>query len=172
MRTTLHTALLSTALLLSACSPKPEATNPTTPPANQPVAVPTPAPVAAPAPLPDASGNPVAAPKVTPAANPLPAVPTPIADLGKVLGNIKDGATAAAAKGGLDALVQQLSAAKTAATGGAEGGLGGLSKLATGAAAKAGLSPDVMATIQSLLDNPTIKAVIGPTLEKLQGLLK
>ena len=122
-----------------------------------------------------------AAPKTeTPAVKaPAPAAAaTPaIADLPKVLAGIKDAATAEAAKAPLDAIVQQLQTAKAAAPAAAAPAagteaLGGLSKMATDAAAKLGVSADTVAQITTLLANPAIKAVIGPTLEKLQGLLK
>jgi hypothetical protein len=69
--------------------------------------------------------------------------------------------------------VQKLQGAKTALQGaGGTDAQGVLGKLAGGAAAKLGVSPETMKQISTLLDNPSIKAVIGPTLEKLQGLLK
>jgi hypothetical protein len=104
-----------------------------------------------------------------------PAAPTAtasVADLPKVLAGIKDAATAEAAKAPLDAILQQLQAAKSAAgTAPAVTGTD-LGKLAGDAATKLGASPEIVAQLGALLENPAIKAVIGPTLEKLQGLLK
>jgi hypothetical protein len=164
MKPILHLVLSATALLLTACSPASE--TPTPPAAKTPPAGAQPKPEAAVAPAPVAAPAPAPAPKSAAVAAPA------LADLGKVLGSIKDAPTAEAAKGPLDALVLQLQTAKASVPAGTKDALGGISKLASDAAAKAGVSPEVMTQLASLLDNPTIKAVIGPTLEKLQGLLK
>lgn len=159
-----RTVLLSTALLATACTKKAEPVTPAPlPAAGQPAPAvqPTPAPAAvAPAAAPAApAGDKTVAPSV--------------ADLGKLLGGIKDAATAEAAKAPLDAIVQQLQTTKSVAPGAVTpDSLGGLGKLAGDAAAKLGVSADTMKQITTLLDNPSVKAVIGPTLEKLQGLLK
>jgi hypothetical protein len=159
MKLTLH-LVLSSALLLTACSREPESNNPapTTPPTQE-------------QPKPDAPKVPPAS-APTPAENTTPVAPPAIADLGKILGTIKDGPTAEAAKPKLDALVHQLQTAKAAVPAAAKDSLGGLGKLATDAAAKIGVGPEVMSQITALLQNPSVKAAIGPTLEKLQGLLK
>ena len=161
-----HRVLFSTFLLVTACTKTTEvlvpapATPPVTAPAQpaqqpQPAA---PAPAAA-APAPDKAPAPVAAPSV--------------ADLGKLLGGIKDGATAEAAKAQLDALVNQLQTTKNATpANAATEGLGSLGKLAGDAATKLGVSADTVKQITTLLGNPAVKSAIGPTLEKLQGLLK
>ncbi len=156
------TGLLCAGLLAVACTKETPAPTPTTPP--QPAA-----PAAAPDQPPKAMTVETAQPK------PAAAAPT-IADLPKVLGTIVDGNTATAAKGQLEAITQQLQTAKAAApasaTGAAKDALGGLGKLAGQAAAKLGVSADTVKQVATLLENPAIKAAIGPTLEKLQGLLQ
>lgn len=154
-----RTLLLSTALLATACTKETKAA-PNTPPATPPAAgQPQPAAPNAGAPVVNKAPEAAAAPSV--------------ADLGKVLAGIKDGPTAEAAKAPLAAIVQQLEAAKKAAPAAAgTEALSGLGKLAGDAAAKLGVSAETTKQITALLDNPSVKAVIGPTLEKLQGLLK
>ena len=175
MKCTLH-LVLSSALLITACTHEARPatpTNPETPPTqeqpkSQGATVPTPTPTPTPAP----SASTPAAHAPAPAAN-QPSVAAPaITDLGKILATIKDGPTAEAAKGKLDALVQQLQTAKAAVPPVAKDSLGGLGKLATDAAAKTGVGTEVVRQITALLEIPAVKAAIGPTLEKLQGLLQ
>jgi hypothetical protein len=97
-----------------------------------------------------------------------------VAELGSFLAKIKDGPTATAAKEPLDALVKQLQTAKDAATtasGSSGGTLGGLATAAAGAAAKLGISEDVVKQIGTLLEKPEVKAALGATLEKLKSLV-
>ena len=90
-----------------------------------------------------------------------------------MLAGIKDTATATAAKAPLEAIVLQLQTAKNAAPAATTtDALGGIGKLVGDAAAKMGVSPEIMKQITGLMDNASVKAAIGPTLEKLQGLLK
>lgn len=123
-----------------------------------------------------ASLPPGAAPQQTPTApaagKAAPAATPAIADLPKVLAGIKDAASAEAAKGPLEGIVQQLEAAKSKAAAAPAAAGTDLGKLAGETATKLGISPDTVAQVTALLANPAIKAVIGPTLEKLQGLLK
>ena len=140
-----------------------------TPPATPPAAKTPAAPVAAP------TAAPAVQPAVTPVAAPAELKVPALADLGAFLGNIKDGASATAAKAPLEALLKQLQTTKDAAApaaGGAADALGGLTKAAAGIASKLGVSEDVVKQIGALLEKPEVKAAIGTTLEKLQGLLK
>ncbi|HEX5054013.1 MAG TPA: hypothetical protein VFZ65_19700 [Planctomycetota bacterium] len=162
MNRTARTVLLSTALLTAACTRETTTLVPDTPAkpaASQPPKTETPA-----APVVSKAPDPAAA----------PAAPAPsVADLGKLLGGIKDGETAKAAKGQLDAIAQQLQTTKNAVPAAASpSALGDLGKMAGDAAAKLGVSPDVIKQIAALLADPSVKAAIGPTLEKLQGLLQ
>lgn len=167
-------ALVSTTVLFAACSKPTEAA--TQPPANANAPVPPASPAdvpAAPAPQPgkvpeSPTNKPVAAP-VTP-----PAVPT-MADLGKLLGSITDGPTAEAAKTQIEAVIQSLESTKKAATSGQLGS--DLGKLAGAAAAKVGvdlaaLKSAAMQQVTDLLARPAVKDAIGPTLDRLQSLLK
>ncbi len=162
MKADLRIAVFSIVLLASACTSKTDPAVPTAPPAGAPAKPETAMPKAA-------SVDQAPASAVAPAAAPAPA----LSDLGKVLGSIKDAGTAGAAKGQLDALVQQLQTAKNAApAAGAKEALGAIGKVAGDAMGKLGISPDAAKQVATLLENPAIKAVIGPTLEKLQALLK
>ncbi|MEO6596835.1 MAG: hypothetical protein ABIP94_18990 [Planctomycetota bacterium] len=162
MNRTIRRVLLSTALLATACTKKtdtPVPAAPATPPA---ATQPKPAAPAAPAHAVDKAATPEAR-----------AAAPSVADLGKLLSGIKDEATAKAAKTPLDAIVQQLQTTKNAAAPAAKpDALGGLGKMAGDAATKLGVSADTVKQIGTLLNNPSVKAVIGPTLEKLQSLLK
>ncbi len=163
MTSMLRSALFTLPLLVVACTSETKVTPAegqpqTQTPAQTPAQTPTQTPTQTPA---------------QPAAANAPEASAPaLADLGKILGAIKDGTTAAAAKPSLDALVQQLEAAKTKAAANATDALGGLGKVAADAAAKLGVGPEVVQQITALLDLPAVKAAIGPTLEKLQGLIK
>jgi hypothetical protein len=101
-----------------------------------------------------------------------PAATAAVADLPKILAGIKDAETAKSSKGALDTIVTQLEAAKAAAPAPAAGGAVDLGKIAGDTATKLGVSPETVEQVKKLLADPAIKAVIGPTLEKLQGLLK
>ncbi len=152
--------LFSTLLLITACKKETATLTPITPPT-----------VSADGPKKPEAPKPQV--KAAPESKPAPAATTSVADLPKVLAGIKDAPTAEAAKAPLDSIVQQLQTAKNAAPAAAsKDAFGGLGKLAGDAAAKLGVSADTVATVGTLLANPTVKAVIGPTLEKLQGLLK
>lgn len=158
----LSLAVLSlTTLLFTACSPEPTPTpTPKTPPTQPQPSPEVKAPTTAPAVMPDEPVKPanVAAPA--------------LADLGKLLSTVKDAPTAEAAKPQLEALTQQLQTAKKSVSGGTKDALGGLGKLATDAAGKLGVSSEVMTQIKTLLQDPAIAGVIGPVLQKLQGLLQ
>jgi hypothetical protein len=187
MKPILTVALFST-LFATACSKEPATpTPPANPPANAPANTPA-----------KDLGNVPAAPNQTPpvaqapavpekpVTNEAPVAPTPtpaapvaapsLADLPKLLASIKDGASANAAKAPLEALVSKLQTAKDSAApasgGNATGALSGLSKIASDAAGKLGISEDVQKQIGALLEKPEVKAALGATLEKLKGLLK
>lgn len=175
MKSPLILALFSTVLAIS-CSKSADASPAKTPPA------PADAPATPPAAAKTPATSPAAASSRTPTA-PAAALKVPtVAELGSFLGNIKDGASATAAKEPLEALVKQLQTTKDAAapaagdTSGASGALGGLGKAVSGAvggaAAKLGISEDVQKQISALLEKPEVKAAIGTTLEKLMNLVK
>ncbi len=178
MKTPFCSLILFSTLFVPSCTKETPAT-PGTPPANVKPAEPTPAakmPAEAPATTPTPTPAPVVAAKpaepTPPAAATPVAVPT-LAELPKLLAGITNSATATSAKAPLEALVQQLQTQKAAAAPAAKTDtLGGLGKLATEAAAKVGLSPELTKQIGTLLENPEVKAVLGQTLEKLQGLMK
>jgi len=115
----------------------------------------------------------------TPAAKPtVPATNAPVdpmADLGKLLSTITDGPTAQAAKARLETMLQSLEGMKNAATSGQLGS--DLGKLAGAAASKAGVDlagwkVAAAKQVTSLLAMPAVKGAIGPTLDRLQSLLK
>lgn len=186
MKSILTVALFST-LFATACSKEPATP---TPPANPPANAPANAPAkdlgnvpAAPNQTPPVVQAPPVAEKeiVTEPATPTPAAPVAVpslADLPKLLASIKDGASANAAKAPLEALVSKLQTAKDSAAaapasgGTASGALSGLTKIASDAAGKLGISEDVQKQIGALLEKPEVKAAIGATLEKLKGLAK
>jgi hypothetical protein len=172
MRTTTHLSLFTVALLLGGCSkaePAQAANTPTPPAAATPPAADAPA-----TPAPKVSNHVPQAP--TDATQPAaPAAAPTLADLPGLLAGIKDGATATAAKGKLDALVTMLEQKKLAteakdAKAPAATGLD-LGKLAGSAMEKLGVSAETTKQITDLLAKPEVKAAIGTSLEKLKGLL-
>lgn len=175
MTINLRIVLLSTALLVPACSKaSAEGTTPPTPPvAGKPTDAKTPAAPAPVAPAPVVNKAPEAA--KTPAAPETSALAMPsLTNLGEFLATIKDGPTATAAKAPLEAFVKQLETTKAAAapTPAKPDALGGLTGKIADVAAKIGISPEITKQIGALLENPSVKAVIGDALTKLQGLAK
>lgn len=164
--------LFSTTFVFTACGSSTEAAAnapASGSPANASSAQP-PAPVYSKAPETPAAKPPV------PAANaPTNAPADPTADLGKLLSTITDGPTAQAAKAKLETVIQSLEGMKNAATSGQLGA--DLGKLAGAAASKvgvdlAGWKVAAEKQVTSLLANPAVKGAIGPTLDRLQALLK
>lgn len=107
------------------------------------------------------------------------AAKAPSIDLGKLLGGITDTSSATAAKSPLENAVAQLKSALAgadakakveAAAGGSADASGG-KKMVDEVLAKFGLGSGTVAQITSLLQNEQVKAVLGPTLEQLKGLL-
>ena len=96
-------------------------------------------------------------------------------DIGKLLAGVTDGTTATAAKGPLDAAVQKLKDALAGAqgSGAAAGSSGGdMTKQAmTAVLTKFGIGAGTIGTIDSLLGNDAVKAVLGKSLEQLKGLI-
>lgn len=90
-------------------------------------------------------------------------------DVNKLLAGITDGKSAEAAKGPLDSVVASLKG--MVGGGGAADATTGTKKLSSDALAKFGISADTMGLITSLLGNPAVTAVIGPTLNQLKGLI-
>ena len=103
----------------------------------------------------------------------------PSVDLGKLLGGITDGPTAAAAKGPLEAALGQLKNALAGADAKAkvESAASGADPVSSGkqmamdVLAKFGLGAGTVDTITGLLDNPAVKSAIGPMLEQLKGMI-
>lgn len=116
------------------------------------------------------------------AANAASTAELPTVDLGSMLGGVTDQASAEAAKNPLTDAVGKLQAAldgakaktnleSTAGATGATGAAGGTSNWSNDVLAKFGIGSGTVDQIRSLLANEQVKAVLGPTLEKLQGLL-
>lgn len=89
-------------------------------------------------------------------------------DVNKLLAGITDGPTAEAAKGPLDAVIASL---KSMTDGAVADATTGAKKLSTDALAKYGITGETMGMITSLLANPTVSSLIGPTLNQLKSLL-
>ena len=92
-------------------------------------------------------------------------------DIGKLLGGIKDGATANAAKGPLEGAIAQLKNALSGANANAGGSADMAKKLAGDVMAKFGLGAGTLGTITSLMSNDAIKGAIGPMLAQLKSLI-
>jgi hypothetical protein len=108
------------------------------------------------------------------------AAEAPAFDIGKLLGGIKDGPTATAAKGPLEGAIAQLKNALAGAKAQSETAGAGASgadmatmakKMANDVLTKFGISSQTVTTITSLLQNPAIASVIGPALDQLKGLI-
>ena len=107
------------------------------------------------------------------------ATAAPSIDLGKLLGGITDTSSATAAKSPLETAVAQLKTALTSAdakakieaTAGGSADASGGKKMVDEVLAKFGLGSGTVAQITSLLQNEQVKAVLGPTLEQLKGML-